>query len=126
MNERHESNRAFWNAHAPCWKEDPTAANWDQCHKDPTIRFAAEELQAMGDVSGKTACVFASGDNRAVFSLVGMGATVTSVDISENQLEVARERAAQIEIDVRFIRSDVTSVPEDLGICPRGACRQGE
>ena len=35
-----------------------------------------------------------------------------TVDISENQLEVARERAAQIEIDVRFIRSDVTSVPE--------------
>ena len=112
MNEKHESNRAYWNANAPRWKEDAVKMNWDQCHKDPTIRFASEELQAMGDMSGKTACVFASGDNRAVFSLVGMGATVTSVDISENQLQVAKERAEQIGLDVRFIRADVTSVRE--------------
>ena len=63
-------------------------------------------------MSGKTTCVFASGDNRAVFSLVGMGAEVTSVDISENQLHVAAERAEQIGLQVRFIRSDISAVPE--------------
>ena len=86
--------------------------DWDRCHLDPTIRFGPVELETMGDVAGKSACVFASGDNRAVFALVGMGAAVTSVDISENQLQVARERAAQIGLEIRFIRSDATSVPE--------------
>jgi hypothetical protein len=85
---------------------------WDECHLDPTIRFGPVELETMGDVAVKSACVFASRDNRAVFSLVGMGATVTSVYISENQLQIAEDRATQIDLDIRFIRSDVSSVPE--------------
>ena len=112
MNEMHEANRAHWDANAPRWKELKEVMDWDLCHKDPTIRFGPIELDTMGDMSGKNACVFASGDNRAVFALVGMGAIVTSVDISENQLQVARDRAAQIDLEVRFVRSDVTSVPE--------------
>ncbi|NKB69307.1 MAG: methyltransferase domain-containing protein [Candidatus Latescibacteria bacterium] len=112
MNQLHEDNRAQWNALAPRWKELKETMDWDRCHLDPTIRFAPIELETMGDVSGKSACVLASGDNRAVFALVGMGATVTSVDISENQLQVAQERAAQIGLDIRFIRADATSVPQ--------------
>ena len=49
---------------------------------------------------------------RGVFALTGLGATVTSVDISENQLEVARQRASELDLDVLFIRSDVTHIPE--------------
>jgi SAM-dependent methyltransferase len=112
MNQLHEDNRAQWNALAPRWKQLKETMEWDRCHLDPTIRFAPIELETMGDMSGKSACVLASGDNRAVFALVGMGATVTSVDISENQLQIARERAAQIDLDVRFIRSDATSIAE--------------
>ena len=112
MNALHEDNRDHWDAWAPRWKELKETMDWDRCHLDPSIRFSTIELETMGDVSGKSACVFASGDNRAVFALVGMGATVTSVDISENQLQVARERATQIDLEVRFIRSDITSVPQ--------------
>ena len=74
--------------------------------------FDDVHLRAFGDLNGKRACVFASGDNRAVFALTGLGATVTSVDISENQLEVARQRASELDLDVLFIRSDVTHIPE--------------
>ncbi len=46
-----------------------------------------------GDLRGKPALVIASGDNYAAFALAGMGARVTSTDISARQLEVARQRA---------------------------------
>jgi len=112
MNQYHEVNRAKWNANAQHWKELKVTMNWHLCHKDPSIRFCETELDALGDMAGKNACVFASGDNRAVFALAGMGATVTSVDISENQLQVAAERAEELNLDIRFIRSDVAHIPE--------------
>lgn len=109
----HEANRALWNANAKIWKGyTDKAAKWRLWHKDPSIRFNEVELGALGDMTGKKACVFASGDNQAVFCLVGMGAKVTSVDISENQLQVAEERASELDLDVRFIRSDVADIPE--------------
>ena len=35
---------------------------------------------------------------------------MTSVDISEEQLEIARGRAATLGLDVRFVRADVTDL----------------
>jgi len=113
MNQCHEANRSHWNADAQRWKElKDEMGNWHLCHSDPSIMFDDVHLRAFGDLNGKRACVFASGDNRAVFALTGLGATVTSVDISENQLEVARQRASELDPDVLFIRSDVTHIPE--------------
>jgi hypothetical protein len=34
-----------------------------------------------------------------------MSAKVTSVDISDEQLKVARERAAELGLDIRFLRA---------------------
>ena len=51
-----------------------------------------------------------SGDNLAVFALAGLGADVTSVDISEEQLNIAKERAAVLGISVAFVRADVTDL----------------
>jgi ubiquinone/menaquinone biosynthesis C-methylase UbiE len=39
-----------------------------------------------------------------------MGANVTSVDISEKQLEVAQERAAILGLDISFLRADITDL----------------
>jgi ubiquinone/menaquinone biosynthesis C-methylase UbiE len=72
-------------------------------------------MNFLRDVRGKQVCVLGSGDNEVVFALAGMGAKVTSVDISEKQLEVARERAGILGLEVLFLRADVTdlaSVPE--------------
>lgn len=113
MNQYHEANREMWNANAQVWKKyADEVGNWHLWHTDPSIRFNAIERDALGDMSGEKACVFASGDNAVVFTLAGLGATVTSVDISEGQLQVAKERAKQLNLEVRFIRSDVTNIPE--------------
>ena len=41
-----------------------------------------------------------------------MGAKVTSVDISENQLEIAKERANKIGLKISFSRADITNLSE--------------
>jgi len=113
MNEMHEANRKGWNAATAAGKVDYRAeADWRKCHKDASITLCEQELKWLDDISGKTACVLGSGDNRVVFALAGLGAQVTSVDISEEQLRVAGERAGEIGLDIRFVRADVTDLSE--------------
>jgi ubiquinone/menaquinone biosynthesis C-methylase UbiE len=54
--------------------------------------------------------VLGSGDNQVVFALCDMGAKVTSIDISEQQLDVARSRAAALGLNVKFVRADVVDL----------------
>ena len=60
----------------------------------------------LGDMKNKRACVFSSGDNFAAFALSAMEARVTSTDISEKRLDIARKRAKEIGQDIRFIQCD--------------------
>ncbi len=111
MNEIHESNRACWNGWAKWWggRSDEKGV-WRKCHRDPALVLSAGEMQFLANTAGKRVCVLASGDNEVVFALAGMGAWVTSVDISEGQLEIAEERARALGLDVSFLRSDVTDL----------------
>lgn len=117
MNDLHESNRACWNEWADWWREkaDQRGA-WRKCHLDPTLVLSPEEMSYLGDPRGLDVCVLGSGDNEVVFALAGMGARVTSVDISERQLEIAQGRAAILGLDVSFLRTDLIdmrSIPDD-------------
>jgi ubiquinone/menaquinone biosynthesis C-methylase UbiE len=49
--------------------------------------------------------------------LAGLGAKVTSIDISEPQIETARSRAAALGLQVDFVRADVV----DLSVVPDAA-----
>ncbi|HZJ58486.1 MAG TPA: class I SAM-dependent methyltransferase [Clostridia bacterium] len=51
-----------------------------------------------------------SGDNAAVFAFRLLGATVTSTDISERQLENARRIAVAHDWDIRFVCDDSISL----------------
>jgi 2-polyprenyl-3-methyl-5-hydroxy-6-metoxy-1,4-benzoquinol methylase len=84
--------------------------DWRKCPADPTIALSRQELEHLGDVSGKEACVLGSGDNLVVFALAGMGARVTSVDISEKQLDTASERATELGLEITFVRADVVDL----------------
>lgn len=59
------------------------------------------------NLQGKRICVPSSGDNHAVFAFHLMGATVTSVDISERQLVNAATIAAKHGWDIQFICDDI-------------------
>jgi SAM-dependent methyltransferase len=108
MNPIHDANRRRWNAGASSWAcRADTRGIWRKCHLDPSLALHASELKWLRDVPGKSVAVLGSGDNQVVFALAGMGATVTSIDISERQLDIARRRAARLGVSVNFLRADV-------------------
>jgi ubiquinone/menaquinone biosynthesis C-methylase UbiE len=107
----HEANRKGWDAAAGAGLADfRCEINWRECHRNPGLILDERELKWLRGLRGKKACVLGSGDNRVVFALAGLGAGVTSVDISGGQLDVARQRAAQLGLPVRFLRADVTDL----------------
>lgn len=111
MNSIHEANRLAWDAVSPHWQAGIDAlGEWKRCHIAPGLALRKEELETLGDVAGKKICVLGSGDNLAVFALAGSGATVTSVDISQKQLDIAAERASKLGLRVHFVRADVTDL----------------
>ena len=117
-NDWHEANRRGWDAVSPGWQEGIDARGvWRRCHLEPELILLPEELAYLGDLHGRTVCVLGSGDNQAVFALAGMGAHVTSVDISQSQLDIAAGRAGELGLDIAFLRADVT----DLSALPDNA-----
>jgi SAM-dependent methyltransferase len=107
----HEANRRRWDAASESWRHRAdTRGIWKKCHREPSLALHPAELRWLCDIAGKSVAVLGSGDNQVVFALCGLGAKVTSVDISERQLEVARSRAAALGLQVDFVRADVVDL----------------
>lgn len=58
------------------------------------------------DFQGKKVLLPSSGDNHAAFALARLGAEIVSADISETQLERAREIAQRHGLPIRFVQDD--------------------
>jgi ubiquinone/menaquinone biosynthesis C-methylase UbiE len=69
-----------------------------------------KELHYLAGIRGRRVCVLGSGDNQVVFALAGLGARVTSVDISQNQLRIAQQRSYELGLSVEFVQADVTDL----------------
>ena len=119
MNRYHRANRDKWNLASPRWAAaQERRGTWRIAHQQPGKVFLPQELELIGTVENRDVCVLGSGDNLAVFAFAGMGARVTSVDISAEQLQVARQRADELGLDVQFLEADVTN----LGGLESAAC----
>ncbi|HYF49798.1 MAG TPA: class I SAM-dependent methyltransferase [Planctomycetota bacterium] len=114
MNAYHEANRVRWQACAATWARKH-GEYWKRAYSDPSLVLLPEELELLGDVRGKNICVLGSGDNNVVFAFAGMGANATSVDISSNQLDTAKQRAELLGAKVRFVCNDVTELKDLAG-----------
>lgn len=113
MNPMHEANRRGWDAASAGWQATVERnVDWRRCPADPAVALVEEELELLGDVTGQDVCVLGSGDNLAVFALAGMGARLTSVDISQAQLDTAVSRAGEIGLDIAFLRADAVDLRE--------------
>ena len=97
----HEGNRACWNGWGEWWetRRDEVGV-WKLCHERPELVLSPGEFQFMGDLRDKKVCVLASGDNEVAFAMAGMGARVTSIDISEGQLAIAEQRSRLLGLDI--------------------------
>ncbi len=116
MSKIHEANRRHWNNQAPTWEERLNRdGRWRRCHQEPELAFEGEALatirEMVGDLRDKQVCIIGSGDNMAAYALSGLGAVVTSTDISEERLKLAADRAEILGMSIDFVRSDAA----DLG-----------
>jgi len=113
--ELHDANRRRWEAAADDWKRlRDQDGGWRRCPQEPHLAFEGQVLETVfeviGALEGKKVCVVGSGDNYAAFALAGSGAEVTSVDISEQQLQDAASRASEIGLEIRFICADAADL----------------
>lgn len=101
----------LWNEGSDNWyKKRNTDENIEKIIKDPAIAFHNETFTLIKkffpDLHGKKVCVPASGDNNAVFAFHLLGAQVTSVDISKQQIQNAESIARKRGWDIEFICDD--------------------
>lgn len=107
-NKMHEANRKRWEAGSAGWAKGADSRGlWSRCPTEPELVLCEKEREYLSDISGKRVCVLGSGDNQVVFALAGLGGIVTSVDFSQNQLDVAERRAKELGLSISFIRADV-------------------
>jgi SAM-dependent methyltransferase len=112
-NKIHEANRKRWDAAAATWARGADARGlWRRCPAEPELVLCDRELAYLRDIAGKRVCVLGSGDNQVAFALAAMKADVLSVDISQQQLEVAARRATELRLPMSFLRADVTDLSE--------------
>lgn len=110
-NKFHAANHRRWDAGAASWAAHADSRGiWRKAHLDPSLVLHTTERTWLRDVAGKKVAVLGSGDNQVVFALVGMGATVTTVDISERQIEIGRLRATELGLKVDFVQADVVDL----------------
>jgi ubiquinone/menaquinone biosynthesis C-methylase UbiE len=112
-NEMHEANREWWDKKVldwQKWEEDVWNKNRGKMSFNLDRRMQEIVDEFIGNPQGKKACAIASGDNFAVFALTMMGMKVTSTDISELRLNIARVRAEILNMDVRFLQCDAADL----------------
>ena len=115
MNTMHEANRRYWNKVAERWERlEEEGGLWQRCPSEPDLAFTGSALglvrEVAGTVSRKDVCVVGSGDNHATFAFSGMGANVTSVDVSERRLAVASKRARHLGLPITFFQADAADL----------------
>jgi len=107
----HSANRARWEAAADNWAFNAdTRGIWQKCHEEPSMVFVEQTLQYLKNIKGQQIAVLGSGDNEATFALAGLGALVTSIDISQKQLDHGARRASELDLEIKFIQHDVTDL----------------
>lgn len=111
MNDIHEVNRKRWDAASDEWARGGDRRGlWRRSPTAPALVLCDRELAHLGNLSGKDVCVLGSGDHEVAFALAGMGGKVTSVDISQRQLDVGQRRAKELGLAMSFVRADVTNL----------------
>jgi ubiquinone/menaquinone biosynthesis C-methylase UbiE len=73
-----------------------------------------EELEALGDVSGKSLLHLQCHFGQDTLSWARKGAIVTGVDISSEALKAAREISSDLGIPATFIESNILNLKENL------------
>lgn len=110
--EMHEANRRRWDKVAPYYQSKPDLEERRRrVIHEPGLALGEAERRYLSQVAGQRIAVLGSGDQLVVFALAGLGARVTSVDISQTQLDLGAARANACGLaGITFLRADVTDL----------------
>lgn len=78
------------------------------------LKLNSLERQELGDVSGKSLLHLQCHFGLATMSWARLGATATGVDFSSKSIDAARALAAELELPVQFVCSEIDTLPEKL------------
>ena len=111
-----ELNRANWDERAPAHAVSPDYAV-DQFVDDPEFlsRIVRFDLPRLGDVRGLRGVHLQCHIGTDTISLARLGAHMTGLDFSSASLAQARELAARVGADVRFVEAEVYDAARTLG-----------
>src|SRR5690606_37088124 len=70
------------------------------------------EMELLGDVKGKSIVHLQCHFGQDSLSLARMGAKVTGVDLSDVAIDYAQKLAQDMQLDAKFIASDIYDVPK--------------
>lgn len=112
MKEYRQDNIAFWNELAGIHEKSsfydlPSFMAGKQTLHDV-------ELNELGDVRGKSLLHLQCHFGMDTLSWARAGARATGVDFSDQAIRLARRLASELELDARFIQSDVYELPQAL------------
>lgn len=107
-----EVNKALWNARVPHHVTSDFYDNDSFLQGRNSLREI--ELKLLGDVKDKSVLHLQCHFGQDTMSLSRMGAKVTGVDFSTDAITKAKELAAQLSLDTKFIESDVYELEQVL------------
>lgn len=106
------SNRRLWDE----WARIHAASEWyavDAIRRGE-CKLRDYELDEVGDVTGRTLLHLQCQIGTDTICWARRGAAVTGVDFSPEAITVANELAQELDIEARFVRSDVLTLPDEL------------
>ncbi len=116
------ANRALWNEWAVI---NARSAFYDlEGFKKGATRLKPHEIEEVGDVVGKSLLHLQCHFGIDTLCWARLGARVTGVDFSPRAIELARSLAVELNIDARFVCSDVLEVPVALDGCSISSTRR--
>ena len=110
MEDYYQINREAWNLRS---KVHQQSEFYDvEGFKAGKTSLQEIELQEMGDVKGKSMIHLQCHFGLDSLSWARMGAKVTGVDIADESIKTAQALAKELNIDARFVRSNLYDVPK--------------
>ena len=112
LDEQLQVNRANWNERTPV---HAASEMYDvEGFKAGRITLHDVERREMGDVSGKTLLHLQCHFGMDTMSWARLGAVPTGVDLSDAAIDLARSLSGELNLDVRFIHSNIYDLPDVL------------
>ena len=97
-----------WNLMSPNYQAE-SEISVEEVHYAP-LSYGENSLNLIGDVTGKNLVELGSGGSQNAIALAKLGATVTAVDFSHNQLSYAVSESVKQKTAIDFLQADIQNL----------------